>query len=153
VLLALEWHKLNEKGKTVIELKQGLNFIVGGKAYTAQELLALQRKAIILLVAILVIVLIAVVFQAMALRDARNDTARFKQVGVWAFVHGQNEFVRYVRERNNSEETLRKYLTPQAIQAIKAPQLTDNAPAIPAEPHVDGAALRDVLAIAASGRW
>lgn len=38
-----------------IEIKPGLNFIVGGRAYTAQELIRLQRKLIFGLFAALII--------------------------------------------------------------------------------------------------
>jgi hypothetical protein len=39
----------------MIALKRGLNFIIGGKAYSAQELLAVQRKIIRVLLVLLVI--------------------------------------------------------------------------------------------------
>ena len=102
---------------------------------------------------LLVIALITLAIQATTLRDAQNDVARFKQVGVWAWVHSQHEFVRYVRERNSNEETLRKYLTREAMQALAAPPLSGSVSKIPADPPVDSAALQEVLAIAASGRW
>lgn len=39
----------------MITLKRGLNFIIGGKAYSAQELLAVQRRIILVLLVLLVV--------------------------------------------------------------------------------------------------
>lgn len=90
-------------------------------------------------------------YLAAELTISHGEVHKYKAVGAYAFINGQNQVLKAVRETRISDEQLERYMTPESLIAYRAslvPQIPGAKPLTIQLPTVDRAALEEVIALA-----
>jgi hypothetical protein len=94
---------------------------------------------------------LAGVFLTAALATSQDEARKYKAVGAYAFINGQNQVLKAIHETRLSDALLERYMTPEGLSAYRAslvPQIPGAKPLAIELPAIDRAALEEVIALA-----